>query len=412
MEKDSLKNPYLILLLAGAAGALGILLYTIRDVISPLLAFLIFMLLLWPVRRHKPIPFLMGATTVIFLIWFLIVSRGILTPFVVAFVLAYLFNPLVTKMEKIKFRRWLSSLLIVLLVLALLATLMIFLLPEIVTQMGDLVDLSVEYSKLASDWISSQGVQFITDTFRIDEAKLEEFVLTQVPEKLQGVFETLSRTAVDLTAALTRLVGQVLNLILVPILFFYLLKDFNRIKAFIRSHLPFHLSDRIMGYVASIDRIMGGFFRGQFIVCTIVAILTTFLLFLFDVRYALILGLLAGILNIIPYIGLAITLFIGILVGLLSPNPMVAVLKIVIIIEAVQITEGNLLSPRIVGDRVGLHPVWVIFVVLVFAHFWGILGLLIAVPTSAIVKVFISDWLGQYRGRNLPPNPDPEPDPE
>jgi len=387
MEKNGQKNPYLILLLASAAAVLGILLYSIRGVISPLLAFLIFLLLLWPVRQHKPIPFLMGAVTIIFLIWFLIVSRGILTPFVAAFVLAYLFNPLVTKMEKIKFRRWLSSLLIVLLVLAILATLMIFLLPEIVTQMGDLVDLSVKYSKLASDWISSQGVQFITETFRIDETKLEEFVLTQVPDKLQGVFETLSRTAVDLTAALSRLVGQVLNLILVPILFFYLLKDFNRIKNFIRSHLPIHLTSKIMGYAASIDRIMGGFFRGQLIVCSIVGVLTTFLLFLFDVPYALILGLLAGILNIIPYIGLAITLFIGILIGLLSPNPMVTVLKIVIIIEAVQIMEGNLLSPRIVGDRVGLHPVWVIFVVLVFAHFWGIPGLLVAVPTSAIIKI-------------------------
>jgi predicted PurR-regulated permease PerM len=410
MEKNGRHNPYLILLLAGAAAALGILLYLMKDVMSPLLAFLAFLLFLWPVRDKKPVPFFMGAVSVIFLIWFLLESRGVLTPFILAFVLAYLFNPLVTRMEKIKFRRWLSSLLIVLLSLALLATMMIFLLPEIVSQMGDLVELSVKYSKLASDWISSEGVQFITETFRIDEAKLEEFVLTQVPDKIQGIFETLSRTAVDLTAALSRLVGQVLNLILVPILFFYLLKDFNRIKAFVRSHLPIASSRRILRYARSMDRIMGGFFRGQMIVCTIVAVLTTFLLFVFGVRYALILGLLAGILNIIPYIGLAVTLVIGILIGLLSPNPLVAVLKIVIIIEAIQILEGNILSPRIVGDRVGLHPVWVIFVVLVFAHFWGILGLLIAVPTSAILKLFISDWLDHYRGRNLPPNPEPEPE--
>ena len=410
MEKNGRPNPYLFLLLAGAAAALGILLYLMKDVMSPLLAFLIFMLFLWPVRNKKPITFFMGSVSVIFLIWFLLESRGVLTPFILAFILAYLFNPLVTRMEKFKFRRWLSSLMIVLLSLSLLATLMIFLLPEIVTQMGDLVDLSVRYSILASDWISSEGVQFITETFRIDEAKLEEFVLTQVPDKIQGIFETLSRTAVDLTTALSRLVGQVLNLILVPILFFYLLKDFNRIKDFVRSHLPFSSSQRILGYIRSIDRVMGGFFRGQMIVCTIVAVVTTLLLLIFGVRYALILGLLAGILNIIPYIGLAITLVIGILIGLLSPNPLVAVLKIVIIIEAIQISEGNILSPRIVGDRVGLHPVWVIFVVMVFAHFWGILGLLIAVPTSAIIKVFISEWLDHYRGRNLPPKAEPEPE--
>ena len=223
MENDRKHNPYLILLLFGAAAALGILLYFMREFMSPLLAFLIFLLFLWPVRDKKPIPFFMGAVSLIFLIWFLLESRGVLTPFVAAFVLAYLFNPLVTKLEKIKFRRWLSSLLIVLLSLALLATTMIFLFPEIVSQMGDLVDLSVKYSKLASDWIGSEGVRFITETFRIDEAKLEEFVMTQVPDKIQGVFEALSKTAMDLTAALTRLVGQVLNLILIPILFFYLL---------------------------------------------------------------------------------------------------------------------------------------------------------------------------------------------
>jgi predicted PurR-regulated permease PerM len=409
MEKNGRQNPYLVLLLAGAAAALGILLYFMKGVMSPLLAYLICMLFLWPVRKKTPIPFFMGAVSVIFMIWFLLESRGVLTPFVLAFVLAYLFNPLVTKLEKIKFRRWISSLLVVLLSLALVSTMMIFLLPEIVTQLGDLVELSVKYSKLASDWIGSEGVQFITETFRIDEVKLEEFVLTQVPDKIQAVFETLSKTAIDLTAALTRLVGQVLNLILVPILFFYLLKDFNRIKDFVRSHLPFASSRRILGYLKNIDRILGGFFRGQLIVCTIVAVVTTLLLFIFGVRYALILGLLAGILNIIPYIGLAITLFIGILIGLLSPNPLVALLKIVIIIEAVQIIEGNLLSPRIVGDRVGLHPVWLIFAVLIFAHFWGVLGLLIAVPTSAVLKLFFADWLDHYRGRNLP-GPEPEPE--
>jgi predicted PurR-regulated permease PerM len=230
-----------------------------------------------------------------------------------------------------------------------------------------------------------------------------------VPDKIQGIFEALSRTAGDLTAALSRLAGQVLNLILVPILFFYLLKDFNRIKDFIHCHLPKASSEKIRRYIRSINRIIGGFFRGQLIVCTIVAVLTTFLLYIFDVPYALILGLLAGILNIIPYIGLAITLTIGILIGLLSPQPLVTLLKTVIIIEAVQIMEGNVLSPRIVGNRVGLHPVWVIFSVLIFAHFWGIPGLLIAVPTAAIIKIFVSDFLDHYRKQNLPPAPESEP---
>lgn len=107
----------------------------------------------------------------------------------------------------------------------------------------------------------------------------------------------------------------------------------------------------------------------------------------------------AGILNLIPYIGLAITLVFGLLVGVFSPSPLLTCLKIVAVIETVQILEGSLLSPRIVGERVGLHPAWVMFAILIFAQFWGFIGLLVAVPLAATIRIFVSAWLSAYRKR-------------
>jgi len=113
--------------------------------------------------------------------------------------------------------------------------------------------------------------------------------------------------------------------------------------------------------------------------------------------YAILLGLLAGVLNIVPYVGLAITLVIGLLVSLTGPDPFITSLKIVAAIESVRILESSYIAPRIVGNRVGLHPVWVILSILIFAQQLGVLGLVIAVPMAATIKIFISIGVRSYR---------------
>ena len=400
-----------IVLLVGALIAFVVLLLFIEDVLSPFIAFAATVLFLWPIRNQPLVKYVLGVVCILFFIWFFIETRGVLTPFLLSLILAYLFNPLVSRLERYGFPRWLSSLMILLLVLSVVTTLMVFLLPEFVNQLGDLVDLSVKYSKIASGWIESEGIRFLTENLNINYEKVQEFILNQVPDKIQDIFQSLFKTALDVTTALSRLVNQIFNLVLVPILFFYLLKDFERIKGWIKGIIPRSSTTKIVRYIKEIDRVLGGFFRGQLIVCTLVGILTTGLLTLFGVRYALILGLIAGVLNIIPLVGLFITLGIGILIGLLSPSPLIACIKIVVIIEAIQILEGNILTPHIVGDRVGLHPVWILFSVFIFAHFWGFFGLLIAVPTTAILRIFVADGLLHYRNRNAPQAAGEEPPP-
>jgi len=198
--------------------------------------------------------------------------------------------------------------------------------------------------------------------------------------------------------------GQLLNLVLVPFLFFYILKDIDRIKSALRRLLVTRDGWLSLENIGRIDNILSGYIRGQLMVCLVVAVLTGTALSVLGIPYALILGLVAGVLNLVPYIGLAITLVLGLLVGIFSPSPLITCIKIVVVIEAVQILEGAVLSPRIVGEKVGLHPVWVMLSILIFSHFWGFVGLLIAVPFAAIIKLFVTMLIDKYM---IPSDPMP-----
>ena len=391
---------YDILLIIGATILMGALLYYLREILSPLTITVFLILLLLPLRKYHLVKYLIVITSLLFALWVIADASQIFVPFVLSFGLAYLFDPIVAKLERHKIPRWLSVLAIVLFVLALFIVLFILLVPQIISELKGLVTTSVTYSNNMGTWFQSRGADLLS-TLRIDSEKVQNFVLTELPGRVHSFLQTFFKSAVNVTSAISSALGQILNLVLMPILFFYLLKDFDKIRSWFRSLLPSETEHIILDYVGQIDTIISGFFRGQLIVCTVVAILTIAGLFALGVEYALVLGLMAGILNIVPYIGLAITLAFGIIVGAFSPAPLMSIIKIIAVIEVVQLIESNLLSPRIVGDRVGLHPVWVIFSILIFSHFLGFVGLIIAVPLTATLKIFVNVGLNSYRQKYL-----------
>ncbi|MBD3377414.1 AI-2E family transporter [candidate division KSB1 bacterium] len=386
-----------LLLIIGATFALGLLFLSIRSSLTPILTFTVVMMFLWPLRTFRYVQVVMGITGFVFLIWLVAETRDILLPFAISFALAYLFDPVVDWMEKFKIPRWTSVLLIVFVVLALLTLLLIFLVPRLVEEMSDLVNTSLTYSKKFTTWLESEGIALLTRYLNLDTEKLYDFALKELPNRVQQLFQALFKGTVSVTSGISTALGQLLNLVLIPFLFFYILKDFNKITCWIKSNLPRESGWKLSERLDQIHMIINGFFRGQLMVCFIVGVLTILGLSLFNIKYAVLLGIMAGVLNIIPYVGLAITLTFGIIVGLFSPSPLLSVIKIIAVIEAIQILEGSFLSPRIVGDKVGLHPAWVIFAILIFSHFWGLFGLIIAVPTAASLKIFISAALENYR---------------
>ena len=362
--------------------------FFIKDTLTPLLLFFSIIFLLIPLRSNSFVKHFLILTVFIFLIWFLDDASQIITPFLISFALAYLFDPLVAKLEKWKIKRWISVLLIVLLVLGILIILSIVLIPIIIDELTSLVKLSITHSGAVAGWLEKKGNELLP-LFSFDNGKVQEFLISELPGKIQQVLETVFKGALNVTSAISTAISQLLNLILIPFLFFYLLKDFNKIQKWFHNLLQLKPEYNLQKYATNIDDIIAGFFRGQLTVCLIVAILTSVGLSLFGVRYALIIGIMAGVLNIIPYVGLLITLGFSITIALFSPSPTIEIIKVVVIIEIVQIIEGSFLSPKIVGDKVGLHPAWVMFSILILSHLLGFLGLIFAVPLAATIKIFV-----------------------
>ncbi len=384
-----------ILFIIFLALLLAMFFYAMRFTLIPPLLALILIAILAPLKNPVARSLLI-VVIVVFLFWFIRDTLDILTPFAIAFGLAYLFHPLVTKLERRNVPRMLSVSIIVFLSLGAFIVIMILSVPRIISELGNLVSFVMGLPPRVGEWINNGGAAIFGDT-QEEVAKLQEILNRELPHRLDKVSDLLIQKTIQFTQGLPYIFPKLLYLILTPFLFFYLLKDFHKIRRWILELLPIESSWVVRDYVEKVDSIISGFFRGQFIVCTLVGILTTLLLLLFRVEYALLIGIMAGALNIIPYVGLAITLFVGLLTAIASPDPLMTSLKIIVAVESIRILENSLLSPRIVGNRVGLHPVWVIFSILICAHFLGFVGLVLAVPLAASLKIFVSVGMHSYR---------------
>ncbi len=385
-----------ILFLVSLTILLGLFFYAMRLALIPPFLVLIILFFLIPLRGNPVVMRLIILIVVIFAFWFIRDTMDILAPFAIAFALAYLFDPLVTRLEKRRIPRITSVSVIVVVTLGFFFLLITLSIPRIINELRNLISFVLEVPSRFSEWFNSDGASYLGKT-REDVDKIQVWLDREVPHRMENISAYVVQRLVQITKTLPTLFTKLLYLVLTPFLFFYILKDFHKVRRWIKELLPIETSWVVREYVDKVDAIIAGFFRGQFIVCTLVGILTTLLLLLFRVEYALLIGIMAGALNIVPYVGLAITLFIGLLIGIASPHPLTTCLKIVVAVETIRVVESSVLAPRIVGDRVGLHPVWVMFSILIFAHFLGIVGLIIAVPLAASLKIFISVWMHSYR---------------
>ena len=316
--------------------------------------------------------------------------RTILTPFFLALVLAYLLHPAVTSLERRSVPRGVGILILYLAV------------GVVLWGAGKLVlpDLTREIQELA------QSLPRQTERFQgLTRRTVEDVRNIQLPATLEEMFNTLLRRveqaleafALRLGELLFGLMSGVLSLVLAPILAFYLLRDWAILREGFLNLLPGPWRHHALQLSEEISGLLHAYIRGQLLVSALVGAQAAVALILLDIPYALMIGLLAGLLDIIPYFGPVLgTLPAAALAFMQSPE---RALYVVLAFAAIQQLESGFLAPKIVGGSVGLHPLTVIAVVLVGAEALGILGMLVAVPATAILKVLWEYWLAQEEGR-------------
>ena len=191
--------------------------------------------------------------------------------------------------------------------------------------------------------------------------------------------------------------GFLAYVVIVPVVTFYLLLDWAKFTRAITDLIPPGRREQVMAFVAEYDHSLGRYIRGQLVEATLVGTLTTISLTLLGVPSALLLGVIAGVFNLIPYIGFTISIFPALVVALTMDDPAGGLLRVITTFAAIQFLDGSITGPRIVGNSVGLHPIWIMIALAMSGAFFGFAGLLIAIPLAVLAKMLLVRGVARYK---------------
>ncbi len=382
-----------IVLLVGGVLLLLVLIYTIHSIVSPFLVLGALLFLLYPLRRYILARNLMWLGIVLFALWFVDSISTILAPFIVSFIFAYTLNPIVDWLTRRKIARWVSSLVIILLFLSGITLVIFFVLPIALTQFEGVMESLAKLTNEYSDALWNSKLVVILERYGITSTELRNSFASHLTPRFEDILKAVLAGLGTVMSSISGFITQIFYIAIIPFLTFYFLTDFHKITLRFKMLFPRRNRDRIADLMSQADELVGHYLRGVLLVACVQGIIIAVLFSIIGIKYALLLGLLGALFDLIPYFGLGAILILSSISALFSEQP--ALLKLAFAVGSIgflHILEVVFLSPKIVGNKVGLHPLLLILSLLVFMSFLGFIGLLIAVPTSALIVLFVRDW--------------------
>ena len=327
----------------------------------------------------------------------LYVLSPILAPFLFAAILAYISNPAVSWLARHRLPRSLGAVLVMLLLGGLLVLLLLILLPLLVKEVRLLSDrlpgFLAQLDNNLAPWLRARfGVDL-----QFDPAGLRKLF----SESLQGTDGLGMKLLASLKIGGLAVLGFIVTLLLVPVVLFYLLRDWNGLLARIEDLLPRRWHPQMSGIAREIDAVLAEFLRGQISVMLLMSALYVCGLWLAGLEFALPIGVITGMLVFVPYVGMLTGLVLATVAALMQFPSIGAVVPVWIVFAVGQTLEGTLVTPLLVGKRIGLHPVAVIFALLAFGQIFGFFGVLLALPASAALLVGLRHLGRRYRNSSL-----------
>ena len=324
-------------------------------------------------KKYLPLYLLLAMGVLLMLVAFL---GNILLPFALGFAAAYFLDPIADRLESLGLPRIIATAIITLAFLAGLTFAAIYGVPLLIDQLTQLAAVLPLYAERLQIWVGVHG-DFLPN------------------------MQSLVSNAEGIGARVLRSGGAVLNvislLLITPIVAVYMLLDWDKMVATIDAHLPPSIAPQVRALASDMDKRLAGFARGQMAVCALMAIFYAAALYALGLQGAIAVGVLSGALTFIPYIGMSVGLALATFLALGQFGfAWASVLPIFAIFAVGQFAEGNFLTPRLIGDRVRLHPVWILFALLAMGTLLGFLGLLLAVPIAAIIGVLARFALREF----------------
>ncbi len=377
--------------------------YSILPIISPFLIAGALIYLLYPFRKDPLAGRILSLTIILFLIWFFSSVLGLLVPFILAYLLAYMLDPLVVALERRNVPRWLSSLVIVLLLLGLASTVMLFVMPRVVQQFNEILSGLTRLALEIGEFLKSGQVLEFLAGYGIPVEEARQAITTELSPRLQGILTGLFTGILGVLSSFSSVVLHIINAVIIPFLLFYLLKDFPMIADRVKRFFPEARREQVVTISRRVDEIIGRYLRGAVVVAIIQGVTGGLGLWIIGVKYALVLGIMTGLLDFIPYVGLLVSMVVSSIVALLSGgNVVIKVIAVITLYLLQKLLEGTILAPKIIGGQVGLHPLLLILCLLIFGFFLGFVGMLIAVPVTALLMAGLNEWEARRAAREVP----------
>lgn len=336
---------------------------------------------------------------IIFAVFFylLYVLRSVLMPFVAGILLAYLLDPIVDKLQKLKISRVWATLIVCVLSILIILPALSFLVGMIEDQVALLIKATPKYLGLIMEKVKPVLASLAERFPELKGGHIEEVVKDNIGNGLKFVGKVL-KALVSNSFALVNLISLVL---ITPVVTFYMLRDWNVFVGKMEELLPKKSKKSILQILKEINISIAGFIRGQISVCLILGAFYSIGLKLVGLELGLLVGFIAGIISFIPYVGSITGFVLGVVLAFAQYGDITHVLYVVAVFLCGQFIEGNFLTPKLVGESVGLHPVWVMFALLAGGVLLGFLGLMLAVPMAAIIGVLVRHGVAQYKVSSL-----------
>ena len=320
----------------------------------------------------------------------------ILSPFLFAAILAYICLPLVDRLAK-RVPRWLAASIVLVLLLLGLSLLVLIVAPMVETQFAAFLQNVPDYL----DWVRERFLPWLSSRTGVDLHLDFEHAKQALADSLRADNDVLKALLPKLTTGGAAVIGFFTAVLLVPVMLFYFLRDWHEFMRRIENLIPRRLHHWGVNFAGEINGVLGEFLRGQIAVILIMCVYFVAGLWMVGLEYSLPIGILSGLLVFVPYLGALVGLLLATLAGINQFDSLLGLVALWVVFGIGQLLEGFVVTPSLVGDRIGLHPVAVIFALLVFGHLFGFFGVLLALPASAALLVGLRHLRTQYLASEL-----------
>jgi predicted PurR-regulated permease PerM len=396
-----------IALMVLGTATFGVFSYSVWPIFNPILFFALLLFFLYPIRKNLYAGRIISVASFLFLLWFFSAVSGVLTPFIIGFVVAYLTEPIVELLGKRKISRTISAALITLIVVGLLVTAIVLVIPAITEQVTLFVNRLGDFQTILFAQLDEFGKSRVAEILNIDTSVIKERIPQLLAFKSDVTSTLLGSITASVTSGVPALVAAVSMILLTPFMTFYFITYYDNIADTMIQFFSEKNRQSINEYLTLINTVLRQYIRGQLIIAFIELVVYSTAFYFIGVPYPFLLSFISALMSLVPTFGILISILFGVVFSLFAAGSILKTLLLTgITYTVMKLTEDFFLYPKIVGSQVGLNPIVLILSIFLFGHFFGFFGILLAVPISAILVTIVTRKF--LTKKSDPPKPDAE----